>query len=81
MMGFGFGMGLWGIFIMLLFWGGLIALAVWLVGLMFPSSKIPRANSEIPRSAEEILKIRYARGEITETEYKQMKETLLQQSI
>ena len=78
MMGFGFGMGLWGIFIMLLFWGGLIAMAVWLVGLMFPSSKTPSLNSGTPQSAEEILKIRYARGEITETEYKQMKETLSQ---
>ncbi len=78
MMGFGFGMGLWGIFIMLLFWGGLIALAVWLVGLMFPASKTPSINAGMSQSAEEILKIRYARGEITEAEYKQMKETLSQ---
>ena len=78
MMGFGFGMGLWGILIMVLFWGGLVALAVWLVGLMFPSSSRQNQNPNAPLSAEEILKIRYARGEISEAEYKQMKETLSQ---
>ncbi len=66
MMGFGFGMGIWGILVMVLFWGGLVALAVWLVGLMFPSPKNPNPNA--PLSAEEI----------TEAEYKQMKETLSQ---
>jgi len=76
MMGFGFGMGIWGILMMVLFWGGLVVLAVWIVGLMFPSSKIQNPNE--PLSAEEILKTRYVRGEITEAEYKQMKETLSQ---
>ncbi len=76
MMGFGFGMGLWGILVMVLFWGGLVMLAVWLVGLMFSSPK--NKNPNATQSAEEILKIRYARGEINEAEYKQMKETLSQ---
>jgi len=78
MMGFGFGMGLWGILVMVLFWGGLVVLAVWLVGLMFPSPTRQNQNPNAPQSADEILKIRYARGEITEAEYKQMKETLSQ---
>lgn len=78
MMGFGFGMGLWGILMMVLFWGGLVALAVWLVGLMFPTSPRQNKNPDAPLSAKEILKIRYARGEISEAEYKQMQETLSQ---
>jgi len=72
----GFGMGVWGILLMVLFWGGLVALAVWLVGLMFPAAdKHPNATDR-PLSAEEILKIRFARGEITAEEYKRIHETL-----
>ncbi len=72
----GFGMGLWGILLMIVFWGGLVALAVWLVGLMFPSANQDTPNPNQPLSAEEILKIRFARGEITADEYKQMQNTL-----
>ena len=38
MAGMGFGMGFFGLLTMLVFWGGLLALAVWLVGLLFPAS-------------------------------------------
>lgn len=70
MMGFGI---IW----MLLFWGGLIALAVWLVGLLFPSAKGPNdADDEASLSAQEILKARYARGELTAEEYREMLQTL-----
>lgn len=35
----GFGMGIFGLITILIFWGGLLTLAVWLVGLLFPSPK------------------------------------------
>lgn len=58
---------------MLLFWGGLIALAV----LAFRSLSGPRqpsvGPSEIPL---EILKRRYAAGEISKAEYKEMRSDL-----
>ncbi|HFB52465.1 MAG TPA: hypothetical protein ENJ48_02110 [Anaerolineae bacterium] len=72
----GFGMGIWGILLMVLFWGGLVALVVWLVGLMFPAADKRPNSTAPPPSAEEILKIRFARGEITADEYKRMQETL-----
>ncbi len=72
----GFGMGVWGVLLMVLFWGGLVALVVWLVGLMFPAADKHPNITDHTLSAEEILKIRFARGEITADEYKRMQETL-----
>jgi putative membrane protein len=71
-LGLGFGF-IW----MLLFWGGLIALAVWLVRLLFPSVK--RQNDKentTPLSAHDILKARYAQGELTAEEYQEMSQTI-----
>jgi putative membrane protein len=76
MMGFGFGMGGLGLIWMLLFWGGLILLAIWLVSLLFPAVKKSDPPDNTPVSAVEILKERYARGELTGEEYQQMIETL-----
>lgn len=72
MMGFGFGF-IW----MLLFWGVLIALAIWLVSLLFPSAKgrSDDGNQASP-SAEEILKARFARGELNSEEYQEMRHLL-----
>ena len=72
----GFGMGVWSILLMVLFWGGLVALVVWIVGLMFPSADKHKSVSDKFLSAEEILKIRFARGEITADDYQRMRETL-----
>ena len=76
MMGFGFGMGIFGLLLMILFWGGLIALAVWLVGLLFPTVKQPDNSNVHSPSAREILKARYARGELTREQYQQMLQTI-----
>ena len=76
MMGYAFG---WGVFHwlgMLLFWGGLIILAIWLVGLLFPTAKQSQPGPIPPQSAQEILKARYARGDITEEQYQQMSHTI-----
>jgi putative membrane protein len=76
MMGFGFGMGIFGLLLMILFWGGLIALAVWLVGLLFPTVKQSDNNNVHSPSAREILKARYARGELTQEQYQQILQTI-----
>ena len=79
MMGFGLGMGLFGFIGMLLFWAGLIILAIWLVGLLFPSTKTkPERDSQRLLSAQEILKIRYAQGELTAEQYQEMQQTIQQ---
>ena len=70
------GMGFFGILIMILFWGGLIALAVWLVSLLFPTAGRSANNASTPRSAEEILDLRYARGELNDEQYQQMRQTI-----
>ena len=71
-MGSGFGF-IW----MLLFWGGLIVLAVWLIGVLFPSTS-DKAGDDIVASpsAQDILKARYANGELTTEEYLEMSNTI-----
>lgn len=73
MMGFGF----IGLVIMLLFWGLLIAGAVWVVKSIFPGvgTSVP-SGKDHPLKPREILDQRYARGEITREQYKVMMEDL-----
>jgi len=71
MMGFGI---IW----MLLFWGGWIALASWRIGLLFPPGEEQVDDDKAPFSAQEILKTRYARGELTPDQYQEMRQTLEQ---
>lgn len=77
MAGVGMGFGVVGLFFMILFWGVLILLAVWLVKTLFNSS----SQSQPPQSGQredagEILERRYARGEITRDQYKMMREDI-----
>jgi putative membrane protein len=79
MMGFGMGFGIVGLLFMLLFWGALILLAVWLVKAIFTSNTHHSSFPSQPRqdsTALEILAQRYARGEITREQYEIMKEDL-----
>ncbi len=75
MMGFGFGFGM---IVMVIFWVGIVALAVWLLSLLFPranhnvSSNGMLQHTGAPATPQEILKQRYARGEITKEQYEQM---------
>ncbi len=66
------GMGWLGLLLMALFWIGVILLVVW--GL---SNAFPRQRQSAEPDAAEILKRRYARGEISREEYMQASETLL----
>lgn len=72
----GFGMGLFGLFFMLLFWGGLILLAVWLAKALFQGNRSTGSSSSPTNSAREILDQRYARGEITREQYDLMKQDI-----
>jgi uncharacterized membrane protein len=64
------------VILLILFLGGLVAVVTWLVVRLFP--KVRRdERSEPPRdSAEEILRERFARGEITAEEYQRAIEIL-----
>lgn len=73
----GMGSGVLGLGLMILFWGGLVGLAVWLVQSLFPrSGKLGETASFHGLNSGEILDRRYARGEINREEYELMKETL-----
>lgn len=76
--GFSWGWMLFGGLMMLLFWGGLIALVVLVVrGLSGPTNTAGSSSSEVTsNTALDILKERYARGEITQTEYEEMREVI-----
>lgn len=82
MMGMGFGG--FGLIFMILFWVLIIAGAVWLISRLFPQTT--RASSppsgvdrfEAPASPEEILKRRYAQGEISASQFEEMRERLRQ---
>jgi uncharacterized membrane protein len=77
MMGMDMGFSLLGVLLMLLLWVGLIALAVWLLGALFPrESRRKRLQNGHDLSGQEILDMRYARGEITREQYQLMREDL-----
>jgi hypothetical protein len=69
------------VILLILFLGGLVAVVTWLVVRLFP--KVRRdERSEPPRdSAEEILRERFARGEITAEEYQRAIEILRGENI
>ena len=71
--GWGSGWGwIFGPLIMLAFWGGFVAVAVWIVRAVWRSGE-PRATSQ---SSLDIAKARYARGEITHEQFEQIKKDL-----
>ena len=71
-----------GLLVMILFWVVVVTAAVWLVSWLFPQASghpsPPSDEGHEPArdSALEILKQRYARGEITQSEYLNMRNTL-----
>jgi putative membrane protein len=74
MTGFGMGFGGFGFILMVLFWIVIIGAGIWLLSNIFPknnaSSQSGGAGSE---PAIEILRRRYAQGELTKEEYESMR--------
>ena len=64
-------MGWLGILAMLLFWAGLLALVLWGVSNLFPTPRLATSSEAV-----EIVRQRFARGEISREEYLQAVETL-----
>lgn len=60
------GMMLW----MLIFWVAVVVLAIWAASWLFPSTASPSP------SARDILDLRYARGELTPEQYRQMRQEI-----
>jgi putative membrane protein len=79
MMGFGF----FGLIFMVVFWLAVISLAVWLLAGLFPrinGNTLPPSgpwHDDRPESALDILRQRYARGEISKAEFEEMRRDLL----
>lgn len=75
MMGFG-------IVYMLVFWVVVIGLAIWLLSRLFPygaddaASHSDTRDQDRPESPLDILKRRYARGEVSRDEYEKMRDDL-----
>ena len=82
MMGYNFGFGsVWGMLLMALLSVGIIGLVIWLVSKVFNGSAntttVGTAAVPLPASpsasASELLKQRYARGEITKEQFEEMR--------
>jgi putative membrane protein len=80
----GFGSGGLGLILMLVFWVAIIALAMWLLSGLFPQatgvSPPPpyiAQDNDSTESPLDILKRRYARGEISKTKYEEMRRDLV----
>ena len=85
MMGFGGG---WMMLWMVIFWVVVVSLALWLLSRLFPGARDgsdhagcerpPAGNASLDGTgrALDILKERYARGEITRAEYLEMRRDL-----
>jgi putative membrane protein len=74
--GWGLGTGLLGGLGMLLFWGLLIGLMVWLVVTLTRSGQSGASRSAQPGSALETLRRRLAAGEITPQEFDALRQKL-----
>ena len=69
------GMGWWMLFggaWMFVFWGGLIALIVWGITRLGG-----RSSSSAKRTPLDVAKERYAKGELTKTDFEQLKKDIL----
>ncbi len=73
MTGYSMGFGAWGFLFMGLFWIVIIAGSIWLLSNLFPKNNRSQAPQADNATAIEILKLRYARGELTNEEYESIR--------
>ena len=73
MTGFGMGFGGFGFLFMAIFWIGIVAAAIWLLGNLFPKNNVTDTANGTPETAVSILQKRYARGEINKEQFEQMR--------
>lgn len=73
MTGWGMGFGGLGFVLMAVFWVLIIAAAIWLLGNLFPRSNTTHVSGGNANSAADILKQRYARGELSKEEFEAMR--------
>jgi putative membrane protein len=74
MTGFGMGFGGFGFIFMALFWIVIIGVGIWLLSNLFPKNNASSQSKEVGgESAVEILRRRYALGELTKEEYESMR--------
>jgi putative membrane protein len=71
---------MWGGFMMLIFWGGLVALVVFLVRGGVGARPSQGDEKRRGPDAQEILAQRFARGEISEDEFEQRRRVLERQT-
>lgn len=71
--GWGMGFGGFGFLWMAIFWIVILAVVFWFLGSLFPRSNTAQPPTKTNESPLDIVKQRYARGEISRAEY----ETLL----
>ena len=62
--------------LMFVFWGGLVALAVWLVRTLAKDSDHTSRSALRKQRADDVLAERFARGEIDEDEFTRRRELL-----
>ncbi len=73
----GWGMGIFGMLFMFIFWGLIIVGLVFLIKWLFQSTRKADQSTVSASSALEILKERYARGEIERDEFEAKKRDLM----
>jgi putative membrane protein len=71
------GMGWFGAIVMIIFWVLVIVGLVLLIRWLLINTRVPSSESKPPSSALEILRERYARGEIDKKEFEEKKKDLL----
>ncbi len=76
MTGFGMGFGGFGFIFMALFWIVIIGAGIWLLSNLFPKNNGTPSRPSDNETALDILKQRYARGELTKEEYESMRHDL-----
>lgn len=75
--GVGFGLGGWlGMFGMIIVVVGVVLLIAWLVGRVAPATQMQPPGGQPGQDAFELLRMRFARGEISQDEYRAAKQVL-----